>query len=312
MADRPFRFGVSVHTASSRVDWAEKARRAEAMGYSTLLLPDHLLDCLPPLVPLASAAEATTTLRVGTFVLNNDFRHPVVLAREAAAVDLLTDGRLELGLGAGHMRSEYDEAGLPFDPPAVRVARLAESVAIVSRLLAGETVTFNGQHYQVSGHQIYPLPRQRPRPPLLIGGNGRRLLSLAAHQADIVGLSGLSHRRGGSELDLAGFKASAVDHRLAWLRAASGPRFDQLELNALIQQVVVTDTPRRAAAEIASRWTDLDEDDVMQTPYLLIGSLDGLAETLLARRERWGLSYYVVFEAAAEPLAPLVARLAGI
>jgi probable F420-dependent oxidoreductase len=311
VAARPFRFGVGARTALSRADWAEKARRAEALGYSSLLLPDHLLECLPPLIPLVSAADATTTLRVGTFVLNNDFRHPILLAREAAAVDLLSDGRLELGLGAGHMRSEYAEAGLPFDPPGERVERLAESVEIVARLLAGETVTFSGRHYQVSGHQIYPLPTQRPRPPILIGGNGHRLLSLAAREADIVGLSGLSHKRGGSEVDLSAFKASAVDQRLAWLRAAAGQRFEQLELNALVQQVILTESPRQAAAELAARWPDLDEDDVLQTPYLFVGSLDGLAETLQARRERWGLSYYVVFESAAESLAPLVARLSG-
>src|SRR3954454_6006804 len=195
---KPFRFGVSARSTGTHTTWGPRARQIEDLGYSTLLIPDHLLQIWPPLVPLMSAADATSTLRVGTFVLNNDFRHPVLLAREAAAIDVLTDGRLELGLGGGHMRSEYEEAGIPFDPAPVRFERLGESVAILKGLLAGEAVTLEGRHYQVKEHRAYPRARQAPRPPVLIGGNGRRLLSLAAREADIVGFTGLGFPRGGS------------------------------------------------------------------------------------------------------------------
>jgi probable F420-dependent oxidoreductase len=169
----PFRFGVSVRRAQSRREWQEKARRAEALGYSSFLVPDHLTDILPPLVPLVSAAEATASLRVGNFVLNNDLRHPALVARDAGAIDLLSDGRFELGLGAGHMQSEYDEIALRFDSGRVRVERLGESVAIIKKLLAGQ-VTFAGAHYSLTRHRIHPSSVQKPRPPLLIGGTAVR------------------------------------------------------------------------------------------------------------------------------------------
>jgi probable F420-dependent oxidoreductase len=308
---KPFRFGVSVRSAESRTTWGPRARQIEDLGYSTLLIPDHLLACLPPFVPLMSAADATTTLRVGTFVINNDFRHPVLLAREAAALDLLSGGRLELGLGAGHMQSEYDEAGLPYDSAAVRVARLAESVTIVKGLLEGQTVTQAGRFYKVTGHRIFPDPGQKPRPPILIGGNGRNLLSLAAREADIVGFAGLRHRKGGTEVDLSGFKAAAVDERVAWVRAEAGARFDDLELNVLTQRVIVTDDREQAAAELSAQWPALSPEDVLTTPFLILGSAEQIVETLQARRERWGFSYYVIWDTLAEALAPVVARLAG-
>jgi probable F420-dependent oxidoreductase len=205
---KPFRFGVNVGRAGSRAEWAEKARKLEDLGYSALTVPDHLADLLAPMPALVSAAAATQRLRVGTNVLNNDFRHPVLVAREAATVDLLTEGRLQLGLGAGHMQAEYDQAGVRFDAGGIRVERLAEAVAIVKGLLKGEPVTFAGRYYRVTGHAIHPLPLQRPHPPLLIGGNGRRLLTLAAKEADIVGLSGITFRRGGTEPDLSGWRGS--------------------------------------------------------------------------------------------------------
>ena len=314
---RPFRFGVSARLAASgpggsRAAWADRARRIEQLGYSTLLIPDHLLpECLPPLVSLMSAADATTTLRVGTFVLNNDFRHPAVLAREAAAIDLLSDGRLELGLGAGHMQSEYTEAGLVYDPASVRVERLAESVTILKGLLAGEPVTFEGRHYQIHEHRAYPSPVQTPRPPILIGGHGRRLLSLAAREADIVGFAGLRHRKGGTEVDLSGFKATAVDERVRWVRSEAGARLADLELNVLTQRVVVGDDAEQAAADLAAQWPALTPQDMLETPFVILGSVGQIVETLRARRERWGFSYYVIWEPLAEALAPVVARLAG-
>jgi probable F420-dependent oxidoreductase len=278
--------------------------------YSVALLPDHLTDMLPPLVPLVSAAEATTTLRVGTFVLNNDFRHPALVARDAATIDLLTDGRFELGLGAGHMESEYREIGLGYEPAGTRVERLTESVGIIKALLAGEEVAFSGSHYQVSGHRIYPPPRQKPRPPLLIGGNGRRLLTLAAREADMVGFVGFSRGRGGTGFDMSAFTDVGTAERMRIVRQAAGARFDELELNALVQQVIVTDSPRTAAAEMTSEF-GLDTDELLTSPYLLLGSVDAMVEALHERRERHGFSYWVVFEPAMGSFAQVVSRLAG-
>jgi probable F420-dependent oxidoreductase len=310
---RPFRFGVNVWHAASRAEWQEKARKVEGLGYATLTVPDHLTDLIAPMPALVSAAEATKTLRVGTNVLNNDLRHPVLVAREAAAVDLLTDGRLQLGLGAGSIQSEYDQAGLSFDPGGIRVERLAEAITIIKGLLSGEQVAFAGRHYRVTGHTIAPLPVQRPHPPMLIGGNGRRLLTLAAREADIVGLSGITFRGGGAvSPDLFGWRVSGVDERVNLVREVAGAeRFGRLELNALVQRVVVTDDRRKTAEELTGRWTQLTPDEILQSPYVLIGTVDQMVENLQARRERWGISYYVIFEPYLDVFAPVVARLAG-
>lgn len=173
---------MNVRHARSRAELQEKARKIEELGYDTFNAPDHLTDLIAPLPALVCAAEATKTLKVGTNVLNNDLRHPVLVAREAAAVDLLADGRFQLGLGAGAFRSEYDEAGLGFDRGATRVERLTEAVIIIKGLLKGDQVTFAGRYYQVTGHTLAPLPVQKPHPPILIGGNGPRLLALAAQR----------------------------------------------------------------------------------------------------------------------------------
>jgi probable F420-dependent oxidoreductase len=221
---RPFRFGVNVRHAKSRSEWRETARKIEDLGYATLTLPDHLSELIAPMPALVSAAEATTTLRVGTNVLNNDLRHPVLVAREAAAVDLLTDGRLQLGLGAGAIRAEYEQAGLDFDRGRTRVERLAEAVTIIKGLFTGEKFTFAGRHYHVTDHVIAPSPVQRPHPPILIGGNGPLLLALAAREADIVGLSGITFRNGGAvPPDLSGWRVSSIgDQRARAVRHRDG------------------------------------------------------------------------------------------
>jgi len=309
---RPFRFGVNVRTAASQAEWADKARKVEALGYAVLLVPDHLAELLAPLPALAAAAAATTRLRVGTAVLNNDFRHPALLAREAATLDLLSDGRLELGLGAGHMQSEYEQAGLAFDPGATRVERLGEAVVILKRLLEGESVTFAGRHYRVTGHSIHPRPVQRPRPPVFIGGNAPRLLTLAAREADIVGLTGIAFRHGGKEPDVSDFRAAVVDERVRLVRETAADRFDRLELTALVQRVVVTDDRRKAAEELGTgRWARLTPDEILASPYALVGTVDQMVDDLRARRERWGISYVMTHEPFMDALAPVVARLAG-
>jgi probable F420-dependent oxidoreductase len=309
---KPFRFGVNLAHAGSRSEWREMARKVEALGYDTLTVPDHLTDLLSPMPALVSAAEATQRLWVGTNVLNNDLRHPVLVAREAATVDLLSDGRLQLGLGAGSIKSEYDEVGLSFDPGATRVERLAEAVTIIKGLLSGEEVTFAGRHYRVTGHTIAPLPVQKPHPPILIGGNGRNLLTLAARQADIVGFSGITFRQGGAAPpDLSGWKVAAVDERVRLVREMSGDRYPGLELNALVQRVIVTEDRRGAAAELTRRWSQLSAEEILASPYVLIGTIDQIVEDLEARRERWGISYYVVQEPYLDAFAPVVACLAG-
>jgi probable F420-dependent oxidoreductase len=269
---------------------------------------------MSPMPALVSAAEATKHLRVGTNVLNNDLRHPVLVAREAASVDILTDGRFVLGLGAGSIRSEYDQIGATFDTGGTRVERLAEAVTIIKGLLAGETVTFTGRHYRVTGHVLEPLPVQKPRPPILIGGNGRRLLGLAAREADIVGLSGITFRQGGAApADLSGWRVAAIDERLLLIREAAGDeKYARLELNVLVQRVIVTDNRRAAAEELTSHWTQLTPDEFLQSPYVLIGTVNQIVEDLLARRQRWGFSSYVIFESYMDAFAPVLARVAGL
>ena len=268
---KPFRFGANVYRAGSQAEWVDKARKLEDLGYSALTVADHLADLLSPMPALAVVAAATTRLRIGTMVLNNDLRHPVLLAPEAATIDVLSDGRLQLGLGAGHMKAEYDAAGLPFEPAATRVERLAEAVTIIKGLFTGEPLTFTGRHYRVIGHTIYPLPVQRPHPPIVIGGNAPRVLTLAAREADIVGLTGITFKRGGAESDVTDFKAAVVDQCVELVRQAAGDRSERLELSALVLRVVVTDDRVHAAEELSRRWTALNPEDILQSPYALMG-----------------------------------------
>jgi probable F420-dependent oxidoreductase len=310
---RPFRFSLQAATAPSRAEWADLARKSEDLGFSLLVTADHLDSLFSPLAPLVTAAEVTTTLRVGVLVLNNDLRHPALLAREAATIDLLSEGRLELGLGAGHARPEYERAGLTFDAAPVRVRRLAESVQILRRLLDGEVVNFAGEHYHLDGEQCYPRPVQA-HVPLLVGGGGKRVLAVAAQWADGVGFTGLGRTRDdGNTHEPSGFAPRVVDLQVAWVRSQAGQRLRAIEFQALAQAVIVTDRPRQAAADlIAKRLPSLTIDDVLGTPYLMVGSADGLVDELIEHRERWGFSHYTVRPDALDAVAPIVARLAGL
>ena len=309
MAVRPFRFGVTAPTPSGGSDLAERARRVEHLGYSMLVVPDHFRDHLAPVPALVAAALATTRLRVGSLVFSNDFRHPAVLAKEAATIDVLSGGRFELGLGGGWLRAEYDQAGIPFDAPGTRVERLEEAVTIIKGLLAGERVTFAGRHYTIADLEGRPTPVQRPHPPIAIGGGGRRTLTLAAREASIVGLVPRA-RRDGSGLDLSDLSDAATREKLEWVRSAAGARFDSLEINALIQAVVVADQRMTAADQLASRFK-VAREVVLETVYVAVGTIDEICETLRQRRERHGISYLTVFERDMEAFAPVVARLAG-
>jgi probable F420-dependent oxidoreductase len=306
---RPFRFGVTAPSPAAGTDWAERARRVEQLGYSILVVPDHFRDHLAPVPALTAAALATTRLRVGSLVFSNDFRHPAILARDAATIDVLSSGRFELGLGAGWLRAEYDQAGIPFEAPATRVERLEEAVTIIKGLLAGERVTFTGRHYAIAELEGRPTPVQRPHPPIAIGGGGRRTLTLAAREASIVGLVPRA-RRDGSGLDLTDLSDAATREKLEWVRSAAGDRFDSLEINALIQAVAVAEPPPAAADRLAARFK-VTRDVVLETPYALLGTIDEICATLRQRRERYGISYLTVFERDMEAFAPVVARLAG-
>ena len=309
MAVRPFRFGVTAPTPSGGTDWAERARRVEQLGYSMLVVPDHFRDHLAPVPALVAAALATTRLRVGSLVFSNDFRHPAVLAKEAATIDVFSGGRFELGLGGGWLRAEYDQAGIPFDAPGTRVERLEEAVTIIKGLLAGERVTFAGRHYTIADLEGRPTPVQRPHPPIAIGGGGRRTLTLAAREASIVGLVPRA-RRDGSGLDLNDLSDAATREKLEWVRAAAGARFESLEINALIQAVVVADQRMTAADQLASRFK-VAREVMLETVYVAVGTIEEICETLWERRERYGISYLTVFERDMEVFAPVVARLAG-
>lgn len=307
---RPFRFGINLWGADSRAAWQDKARKLEDLGFSMLTAPDHIGAFFSPMVALVSAAAVTSRIRLGTNVLNNDFYQPVLFARDAASVDILTDGRLMLGFGTGYVRSEYEQAGLRYDRGAVRLERLGESITILKHLFAGGPVTFSGKHFQVTEHELKPKPVQQPHPPLLIGGDGPRVLELAAREADIIGLTGLRSGTGVPPLDISGFRAAAVDDRVRRVQTAAGDRFAELELSALVQRVIVTDDRQQAAEQLAAELSSLSADDILNSPYLLIGTVDQMVEQLHAQRERWHISIYFAHEPAIDAIAPVVARLA--
>ena len=292
----------------SRKELVENAVRTEALGYSTYALADHHdFDILSPMPALAAAAQATTTLRLGTLVIDNDFRHPVELAKEAATLDVLSDGRLELGIGAGWHKPEYERLGIPFDPAGVRVDRLQEAIAVINGMFAEGPFSFSGEHYKVTELDGHPKPLQRPRPPLLIGGGGKRMLEIAAREADIVALVPRVTADGG---DVEGdASAEATDRKIAWIRDAAGDRVDELELQTLVFNVRVTDDPLSAAEELAEEFS-LPPKEVLESPFVLIGTVEEIIETLQVRRERFGISYATIQEGM-EEFAPVVARLAG-
>jgi probable F420-dependent oxidoreductase len=308
---RPFRFSLQAAQAGSRSEWVELARRAEDAGFDLLVTPDHLGGPLAPVAALATAAQATERLRVGTMVLNNDFHHPVLLARDAATLDLLSDGRAELGLGAGHARPEYEHAGIAFDPPGTRVARLEESVRVLRSLLDGEVVTHWGDHYAMEEARCDPRPTQAHLP-LLVGGGGSRVLAIGARLADAVGFTGLGRTlEDGQRHEPSGFAPRRVDEQVAVVRAAAGERWESLELQVLVQRVVITEDPTGAAEAIQGALPGLSVEDILATPYLMVGPHQAVVERLLHLRERWGFSHYTVRADALGAVAPLVATLAG-
>jgi probable F420-dependent oxidoreductase len=311
----PFRFGLLSHnTSPSYTAFMELVRRAEGSGYSTFLVPDHLGDVFPPMLALAMAASASTTLRLGSCVFDNDFRHPVLLAKDAAMLDVLSAGRFELGLGAGWMQSEYEQIGLTFDRPGVRIDRLAEAVRIIKSYLRGESVTFAGQHYTVTAMPAQPAAIQRPHPPLLMGGSGKRMLTLAAQEATIISLIPKLRSVSRSDhlndlLDMTHILPSAILQKISWIREAAGLRFADLELSVALVDALVTDQPS-AFSPFAQRF-GLSEQQAQMTPFLLAGSVQQICDRLSQLRELYGISYIVVWEDHLAQLAPVVKQLAG-
>jgi probable F420-dependent oxidoreductase len=309
---RPFRFGVQCSSPpdKSQETWRELARTCEQLGYSTLTVADHFDDQLAPIPALMVAADATTSLRVGALVLCTDFTHPVVIAKEAATIDLLSDGRFELGLGAGWMTTDYEQTGIAFDPASTRIERLGEALTVIDQLWSEAPCTFTGKHFTVTDLDGRPKPVQRPRPPVLVGGGGKRVLSLAARQADIVGLN-IDLRRGVIDAQ-AGPNATdeATAEKLAWIRSEAGARFDQLELHVRVHLVIVTDDRWEMATALGPAF-GLSPEQALRSPHALAGSVEQIVDDLVERRERWGISYIGVGVDALHSLAPVVAKLAG-
>lgn len=310
---RPFRFWAG--GGGPDVDLRERAREAEALGYDALVFSDHLLGQPSPIPAMAAAAAVTTTLRVGAFVLNNDLRHPAVLAHELATIDRVSGGRVIVGVGAGWNKPEYDAAGIAYDPIGRRISRLAEAITILKGAFAGG-VDLEGEHYRVHGLGELPKPIQQPHPPFLVGGGGRRILSLAATEAQIVGLAPRAGATGGA--DISSITAAATDEKLEWIRTAAGDRFANLDINtysAIRGGAQVIDNPQDALAAIAATirerfGVEMGEAELRESPHVLVGSVGELAEKLAAMRERWAISTVLVGEDL-RSFAPLVARLAG-
>ena len=307
---RPFRFGVQLSTAPSGAAWATLARRAEDLGYSSLFLPDHFGGQLAPVPAMQAAADATTSLKVGCLVFDNDYKHPVVLAKEIATIDVLSGGRVELGIGAGWMNSDYEQSGIQHDRAGVRIDRMEEGIAVLKGLFADGAYSFEGDHYRITGLDGQPKPVQRPHPPILIGGGAKRVLTIAGREADIVGINP-SIVSGQVDADAArSGAADATDQKLEWVRAAAGDRYTDVEINMLIFAAMLTDDPAGTKASMAPLF-GLEPGDIDDYPHAWIGSIESICDDLQKRRERWDVSYLVVQGDAMEAMAPVVERLAG-
>ena len=303
---RRFRFAVTATRAGSAAEWAAKAREIEELGYEVLLVTDHLSPQLAPMPALMAAATATSRLRVGSFVFANDYRNPVMLAKEAATVDLLSGGRLEFGLGAGWSTPDYEMLGIAYDPPGVRVARMTEALRLIKRCWAEEAVDHSGAHYTVRGARVLPKPVQRPGPPVMIGGGGPVMLRLAAREADIVALAPQVDHEG--KPLIADLTLGASARKVEALRRSAGERFERFELNVIVFDAGVSDDPSSALEALATRLKSA-ATSVIESPYFLFGSLMKLRSQLLERRERLGITYYAVPERVMADFAPLAREL---
>ncbi|HEY2056401.1 MAG TPA: TIGR03621 family F420-dependent LLM class oxidoreductase [Solirubrobacterales bacterium] len=308
---KPFRFGVEMMEPFEGMTWADSARELEALGYSALHAPDHFDEGLGPIAAMASAAAVTMELIVGTAVLAADFRHPAVLARELAAIDVLSAGRLEVGLGAGYNVDDYRWSGIAMDPPKVRVDRLVEYVAVLRGLFADDPFTYEGEHFRIDALDGTPHPHTPGGPPIFVAGGGPRMLRFAARHADIVGVNPslpTSERRAEAARDCV---AARIDEKFALVREAAGDRYADLTFHGWLRHAQVTDDAHTAAASIAAA-TGLNSDDVLASPFVLLGSIDEIVDRLQARRDRWGYSYYTVQQPSAREFAPVIQALVSL
>jgi probable F420-dependent oxidoreductase len=307
---RKFRFGIQLSTAPSGREWAALARKAEDLGYSTLFMPDHFGEQLAPVPALMAAADATNDLRLGALVFDNDFKHPVVLAKEIATLDVLSAGRIEFGIGAGWLTTDYEQSGIPKERDGVRIDRMVEAVEVFRGAWAEGSFSFTGEHYRITDYNAMPKPLQQPNPPILIGGGGPKVLRIAAQQADIVGIN--PRLTAGAVTADAGQDARAemVDKKVQWVKDAAGDRYDELEFNILVFFSTVTDDARGMAEGLAGAFS-VTPDEVLEVPYAWFGTVDEICDKLRAVRERWGVSYFVLQGDSMEPMAPVVAELAG-
>jgi probable F420-dependent oxidoreductase len=306
----PFRFGIQCRGPADQRAWRDLARKVEDLGWSTLTVADHLDESLAPIPALTAAADATTTLRIGTMVLANDYRHPVVVAKEAATIDVLSDGRFELGLGAGWTTADYEQAGFPLDRPGIRIERLAEAIEVVRGLWAAGACSFAGDHYRITELDGLPKPVQPGGPMLVVGGGGQRILRLAARTADVVAVN---VNLAAGVIDERAFPdgvPEATDRKLGWIREAAGERFERIELQARIHLAMVTDDRAGVLDELAPAF-GLTAEQAAETPHALIGTVDQICDQLVERRERWGISYLGLSQAQLDDFAPVVSRLAG-
>jgi probable F420-dependent oxidoreductase len=323
---KPIRFGV-VASGVEVHDLAATAKQAEGMGFSSIALNDHFNSAAAPMLGLQAMAAATSQIRIATSVLNQDLRHPAVLAKEAATLDVLSGGRLELGLGAGWVRADYDESGIGFDTARTRIGRLEENIAIIRGLFGPDSLTFRGDHYTVADLSGIPKPAQPGGPPIMVGGGGRRLLSMAAERADIVQVLGAALGTQGAVVDdLTSFRTIAFEERLDWMRSAAGTRFDALELSLMLVFVAITDNFETTATGFletltgavaryggkVNRHLDLNLQTLLDSPVVAIGTLSEVCEKLVRVRNTLGFNYFVTPHAASmEALAPIVTRLTG-
>jgi probable F420-dependent oxidoreductase len=307
---RPFRFGAEMLHSFEGRSWTDSVREAEALGYSTVFVPDHFDEGYGPLTAMAATAVVTTTLKVGALVFDCDFRHPAVLARELASIDVLSEGRLEVGLGAGWKKLDYDRSGIPMDPPKVRVDRMIEHMKVLKGLFADGPFSFEGEHFRITELDGTPKPHRPGGPPFLIGGGGRRVLRFAAANADIVGVNASIHS---GEVDTAAAQDAlpeSIDEKVGWVRDGAGVRFDEIELNAWLSVASITDDTAGMAEMLAGVF-EASPQNVLDSPLTLIGSESEVVERLHARRERWGYSYTVIPGDQLHAFAPVVAQLTG-
>lgn len=309
---RPFRFGVQLTATPTGVEWVEQARRIESHGYDIATMPDHFDKQFAPVPGLQAILSATTTLRASALVFDNDYKHPLVLAKELATMDVLSGGRVEIGLGAGWMIADYEQAGMEYDRAGIRIDRFVEGLAVIKGLMGAEPFSFEGDHYTIRDHDGFPKPVQGPHPPVIIGGGGKRVLGIAAREADIVGVNGTLHAGVIGEEAIATMTRDAVVDKIAIVAdaARAAGRLDKIEMNIRTFFVSVTDDRDGQAAAMAEL-IGVDERMIRDSPFALIGSPDQIADDLIARREEFGFSYVIVGGAEADSFAPVVAKLAG-